>query len=66
MRPFGAWRDNWHAAVIASMIANVNRKQGTAAYKPSDFFYKDAQTAQMEKDAETIAWLDAKVKADGR
>lgn len=64
LEPFGAWRDNFHAGVIASVIGNGNRnpsKQPTP-YKPSDFFYMDSQSQQEHADAEMIDALRARSK----
>lgn len=61
LEPFGAWRDNWHAAVIASILANVNRKPGTPPVSMADFFYTDPATAQEQKEAAMIAFIEGKV-----
>lgn len=69
LEPFGAWRDNWHAALIAAVIANVNRGKGTAPISVSEFMYQDQEAAERKredarrkKEAEVIAWFDRKVK----
>lgn len=59
MEPFGAWRDNWHMAVFASMYANAHRKPGGKAMSPADFFYMDQQTRQERADAEMLAKFEA-------
>lgn len=37
VEPFGPWRDDIRAGVVASTIANVNRSKKTDAYTPNDF-----------------------------
>jgi hypothetical protein len=61
LEPFGQWRDNWHAALIASLIANANRRPGSPPVQIRDFMYVDSETEQDRKDAELIAFLDSKV-----
>jgi hypothetical protein len=60
LEPFGAWRDNWHASMIASILANANRKPGTAPIKMSEFMYVDAETTKEKRDAEMLAFLEGK------
>ena len=57
LEPFGSWRDNWHAAMIASAIANAFRKKGAPPIGMHEFMYADPETAQEEKDKELIAFL---------
>lgn len=42
MRPFGAWRDNWHMAQLADMLARVN---GNRHIPISHYFYMDPEAA---------------------
>jgi hypothetical protein len=37
MEPFGFWSDHYHAALIASTIANANRGKSQKAFQPADF-----------------------------
>lgn len=60
--PFGPIRDNWHAALIGSILVNVNRKKGSPAAKVKDFMWEDSETKRQAKDAATLAWFDSKVK----
>jgi hypothetical protein len=55
--PFGQWRDNFHAAQIASILHNVNRGKG-AAVTPDDFIYRDMEDTQDRADAEVLARLN--------
>lgn len=57
MRPFGSWRDNFHAGLIAKVIADVNRPPNRPPYQLKDFFYLDAEDAaeaRKQKDRETF------------
>lgn len=68
LEPFGAWRDNWHMAVLTSIVANANRdpKKRPTPFSPSEFFYRDAETQQRDADLETVAWFEALAsKPDG-
>jgi hypothetical protein len=40
LEPFGPQADFWRAGMIASMIANVNRKKNAQPFKPEDFMPK--------------------------
>lgn len=35
--PFGPWRDDLQAGIVASTLANVNKKKDAPMFKPSDF-----------------------------
>lgn len=62
MRPFGSWRDNFHAALIAKIIADVNRPSDRPAYPLEDFFYMDETTAnekRKERDRKTFEQISA-------
>lgn len=37
LEPFGPYAEFWRAAMIASMIANVNRAKRQKAFTPEDF-----------------------------
>lgn len=41
LEPFGARRDNWHAGIIAALLANIHRAKGAKAVSPSDFLLED-------------------------
>ena len=58
IEPFGAWRDNWHAAMIASILANANRKPNSPPIPMDEFMYTDPATAQERKDAAMIAFIE--------
>ena len=47
LEPWGAWRDNYHAALIASMHA----KEGT---RLSEFFYEPPAEPVLDKDGRAL------------
>lgn len=59
LSPFGSDRDNMHAGIVASTIANVHRKRGSKSLKPTDFMIIDSETAKQQKQQEFINFLDA-------
>lgn len=59
LNPFGAQRDNMHAGIVASTIANVHRKHGSKSLNPSDFMIIDSVTANKNKQQDFINFLDA-------
>jgi len=65
LSPFGAWRDNYHSAQIASLIYNANRGKSNPM-GIDNFMYMDRETAEQRREAEFIASLDAgAVKKNG-
>lgn len=62
MQPFGPWRDNYHSAQIAYILAAANRDPKRAAPQMSEFMYKDNTTRKRESDAATVLFFDSKVK----
>ena len=44
MEPFGTWRDNFHAAQITQILANVYRGKRKRPFQLADFFYRDKTT----------------------
>jgi len=45
--PFGEYRDDLRAGIVASTIANANRPKGKRAYKPEDFMPRFADQEQQ-------------------
>lgn len=41
MDPWGTQRDNMHAGILASILANVHRKKNAKAYTVDDFMFRD-------------------------
>lgn len=50
IEPFGEERSDIRSGVIASTIANVNRKKGKAPYKTKDFMPKFKQPKPVIRD----------------
>ena len=44
LAPFGQWRDNWHAAIIAQTIAAVNTPKNRKPPNIEDYIYMDIET----------------------
>ena len=49
LEPFGAWRDNWHAALVANILAAAHTPKNRRAPDFADFFFKDESTIQQER-----------------
>jgi hypothetical protein len=65
LEPWGPWRDNWHAAMIAHILANVNRGKNKPPVRMHEFMYKDPETAREQEDQEMLARLRVLKKKDG-
>jgi hypothetical protein len=54
MEPIGAWRDDYNAGMLMALLANVNRKRGSQAFKPLDFmpFVRDDDYGKLTMDPE--------------
>lgn len=61
LEPWGSWRDNWHHALNASILANVNRdpKRKSTPFTVADFMYEDPESAQKRRDLAALAWFDS-------
>ena len=72
IEPFGSPRDNWNAANICAILANVHRPNDAAPYSIDDFMYRDEFT-QAEREAkkrnaqtmQTIEYLKGLAKNGG-
>ncbi len=62
IEPFGAWRDNWHSATIAHILANVHRDPHRPPIPFQEFMFKDPRSIREEKDREMLAFMEAKVR----
>lgn len=58
LEPWGEERDDLRTGIVASTVANVNRRKDQKAYKPSDFM----PSFEQESDAEKAARLLAKAR----
>jgi hypothetical protein len=54
LEPFGEERGDLRSGIISSVIANVNRGKGTAAYTPRDFMPFIEKQEKEEEDLEAI------------
>ena len=57
IEPFGEWRADLRAGIVASTIANVNRGKGRRAYKATDFmpFERPQRKAQTPEEMKAVA-----------
>lgn len=63
--PWGAFRDNVHAGIVAAAVTAPHVRRGKKAPTFKDYLLKDAVTAQQERRAGTraaIASLKARAK----
>lgn len=61
VEPWGAYRDNLHAGIVASVIANTsaNRRRGSTAATPADFMLKTEREQRGSETAKSLAFLRA-------
>ena len=60
LQPFGPWRDNFHAAQIAYILAAANRNPKRPAPKIDEFMYRDPVARIKDNDTATILFFDSK------
>lgn len=60
--PFGAWRDNLHAGIIASVVANAFRKASARALTPQDFILMTSEERRQTSLARGLSALRALAK----
>jgi hypothetical protein len=60
LEPFGFSTDLFGHAMVASMIANVNRKKGSKPFKPSDFMPRDEVEPEPEENKGSKFFADLK------
>jgi len=46
--PIGAYRSDIQAGIVASTVANVNRREGTKAFKATDFMIKPPESKRQK------------------
>lgn len=61
-KPFGADRDNYHTALICSLLVNINRGKGQPAAKVADFMHRDVSEIRKTNIQQTMAALNARAK----
>ena len=59
LEPFGVERDNIHAGLICSTIANVNRGKNQPAFSADDFMLKTANQKRAEDTKNVLAFFQA-------
>lgn len=62
LEPFGAWRDNWHMATLATMYAQAHSAKGQTT-SLSDFMFKDTETLTRERQESVRKSMLSLVKA---
>jgi len=62
LEPFGAERDNYHVAMLASIYINSRRSKGSTKVSPKDFMYKDIETARELKTNSFVGSIQAAAK----
>jgi hypothetical protein len=69
IEPFGEERDDVRAGIVASTIANTQRRKGKKAFKPSDFMPFSGNSSKAETKTEIVdvlrAWVGAAEKNKG-
>lgn len=59
IEPFGAVRDNAHAGLIASTVANCHSKR---KFKYSDFMFTDPEDRKKAETKNVLAWMQSVAK----
>jgi hypothetical protein len=59
--PWGPYRDNFHAAMICSLIANAFRGKGKAV-SYQDFMLVDREAYNKKKTGDFISWMSKVAK----
>jgi hypothetical protein len=57
LEPFGQWRDNYHAAMIAHLIAQAFRDKRRPKPEFEDFLFKDQYTRDEETEARMLKFF---------
>jgi len=57
LEPFGPQRDNWHAGIVAALLANIHRAKGAKAMSPADFMLEDPGKRAKQRSQTAIAHL---------
>lgn len=64
--PWGPYRDNIHAGLIASILANIHRKKSAPAVTYQEFMLVDPVDHKNKKTRETLAWMKAVARRKNR
>jgi hypothetical protein len=62
IEPFGAQRDNWHMAILASLYGTVHKRKGRSAPSMADFMYKDEKSREQKNNQSFLDFLSANAK----
>jgi len=62
LEPFGPERDNYHAAILASILVNIHRTKNSKEVFVSDFMYRDEKTKAEDDTRDFINQLKALAK----
>ena len=65
MDPWGAYRDNIHAGLIASTLANVYRRKNSPPITYQEFMLVDKSTQAKRRNREFLGWMSAVAKKAG-
>lgn len=65
VEPWGAYRDNLHAGIIAATFANAHKKKTAKASKPADFLLRTQTEARAGETAKTLNGLRALGRKNG-
>lgn len=58
IEPWGAWRDNVHAGLVAAVIANVHRGRGVPAFSHANFMLQQRDpTVDQAKVANIVSFF---------
>jgi len=63
--PWGSWRDNAHAALISSTLANIFRRKGSNQIDWKDFMMKDREHDRRDKLGSFVSWMRSMAKPRG-
>ena len=55
--PWGAYRDNVHAALICSTLVNLHRKKGSKQVEYDQFMLRDREEYLQSETQKTLAWF---------
>lgn len=66
LEPFGQWRDNFHAAQIALILASAHTDPSRREWRMDDFFFRDRETAAEQADQSLLGILRARRKPNGK
>ena len=62
VEPWGPYRDNIHAGLICSILANVNRRKGSPETTYEDFMLVDKEQQQRIETERALAWFRSMAK----